>query len=61
LIRAYDDRHLWSEKYEYDLTNIFNLQTEVAQAIAGAVEVQLTDQEKIRIMPQLMPGLPIVI
>jgi tetratricopeptide (TPR) repeat protein len=49
LIRAADDRHLWSEKYEYDLTNIFSLQTEVAQAIAGAVEVQLTDQEMTRI------------
>jgi TolB-like protein/Tfp pilus assembly protein PilF len=49
LIRAADDRHLWAEKYEYDITNIFSLQTEVAQAIAGAVEVQLTDQETTRI------------
>jgi len=49
LIRAADDRHLWAEKYEYDLTNIFSLQSEVAQAIAGAVEVKLTDQEKARI------------
>ena len=49
LIRAADDRHLWAEKYEYDLKNIFSLQNEVAQAIAGAVEVQLTDQEKTRI------------
>jgi serine/threonine-protein kinase len=49
LIRAADDRHLWAEKYEYDLKNIFSLQTEVAKAIAGAVEVQLTEQEKTRI------------
>jgi serine/threonine protein kinase/predicted Zn-dependent protease len=48
LVRAFDDRHLWAEKYEYDLKNIFSLQTEVAQAIAAAVKVQLTDQEKSR-------------
>jgi TolB-like protein/Tfp pilus assembly protein PilF len=49
LIRAADDRHLWAEKYEYDLKDIFNLQTEVAHAIAGAVEVQLTDHEEARL------------
>jgi serine/threonine protein kinase/Tfp pilus assembly protein PilF len=49
LIRAADDRHLWADKYEYDLKDIFNLQSEVAQAIAGAVEVQLTDHEEARL------------
>jgi TolB-like protein/Tfp pilus assembly protein PilF len=49
LIRAADDRHLWADQYEYDLTNIFSLQTEVAQAIASAVEVQLTDHEEARL------------
>jgi serine/threonine-protein kinase len=46
LIQADKDKQLWSDKYEYDLTNIFSLQTEIAKAIAGAVEVQLTDQEE---------------
>jgi TolB-like protein len=49
LIHADRDKQLWSDKYEYDLTNIFSLQTEVAQAIAGAVEVQLTDHEESRL------------
>ncbi|MCK4849616.1 MAG: protein kinase, partial [Candidatus Heimdallarchaeota archaeon] len=49
LIRVFDDRHLWADQYEYDLKNIFSLQTEVAQAIAGAVEVQLTQQEEARL------------
>jgi len=49
LVRATDDRHLWAEKYEYDLKDIFSLQTEVAQAIASAIEVQLSEQEKTRI------------
>jgi serine/threonine-protein kinase len=46
LIRAFDDAHLWSDIYEYELKNIFDLQNSVANAIASAVEVKLTAQEK---------------
>ncbi len=45
LIRARDDRHLWSEKYERDLGDIVTLQGEVAQAIAGQIQIKLTPQE----------------
>jgi TolB-like protein/DNA-binding winged helix-turn-helix (wHTH) protein/Tfp pilus assembly protein PilF len=45
LIRARDDRHLWSGKYERDLGDIVTLQGEVAQAIAGQVQIKLTPQE----------------
>jgi len=45
LIRARDDRHLWSEKYERDLGDIVTLQGEVAQAIASQIQIKLTPQE----------------
>ncbi len=45
LIRASDDRHLWSEKYERDLGDALKLQGEVAEAIAGQIEIKLTLQE----------------
>src|SRR5262249_24062254 len=34
LIRASDDRHLWSERYERNLDDTLKLQTEVAESIA---------------------------
>jgi TolB-like protein/DNA-binding winged helix-turn-helix (wHTH) protein len=46
LIRAYDDRHLWSEKYERDLSDILGLQSEVARAVAHQIEIKLTPQEQ---------------
>ena len=42
LIRARDDRHLWSEQYERDLTDILALQHEVARAIAAQIQIKLT-------------------
>jgi len=47
LIRAVDDRHLWSEVYERNLTDILALQGEVARAIAGQIQIKLTPQEQI--------------
>ena len=46
LIRARDDRHLWSEQYERDLTDILALQREVARAIAAQIQIKLTPGEK---------------
>ena len=46
LIRADDDRHLWSERYERDLTDILALQGEVARAVAREIQVKLTPREK---------------
>lgn len=45
LIRARDDRHLWSEEYERDLTDVLALQGEVARAIASQIQIKLTPQE----------------
>ena len=45
LIQARDDRHLWSEKFERDLGDVLKLQGEVAEAIAGQIQIKLTPQE----------------
>ena len=46
LIRAQDDRHLWSEKYERNLTDILALQSEVARSIAHQIQIKLTPGEE---------------
>ncbi len=46
LIRAQDDRHLWSGKYERNLTDILGLQSDVARAIASQIQIKLTSQER---------------
>lgn len=38
LIRADTDGHLWSQAYDRDLTDIFQVQQEIARAITGALE-----------------------
>jgi TolB-like protein/DNA-binding winged helix-turn-helix (wHTH) protein/Flp pilus assembly protein TadD len=46
LIRAHDDRHLWSEEYERDLTDVLAVQSEVARAVAGQIQIKLTPGEE---------------
>lgn len=45
LVTAKDSTHLWSERYDRDLTDIFTLQDELTQQIANALQVQLTSEE----------------
>ena len=35
LINAEDGYHLWSERYDRELTDVFAIQDEIAQAIAA--------------------------
>ena len=49
LIDAETDRHRWSETYDRDLTDIFAIQTDVAVQIAGALEAELTNDERSRL------------
>jgi serine/threonine-protein kinase len=46
LIEATTDRHLWARSYERDMRDILAMQGEVAQAIAGEIQVTLTPREK---------------
>jgi TolB-like protein len=46
LIEAKTDVHLWSETYDRDLSDIFSIQTEVAQNVAKELKATLTSEEK---------------
>jgi TolB-like protein/DNA-binding winged helix-turn-helix (wHTH) protein/Tfp pilus assembly protein PilF len=49
LIRAGVDRHLWSNSYEGDLRDVFELQSNIARKIADEIRVTLTlpDRERL--------------
>ncbi len=49
LIQAATDRHVWANTYERGLGDAVVLQSEVARAIANAIQVQLTPQEQARL------------
>jgi TolB-like protein/Flp pilus assembly protein TadD len=49
LIDAEADGHLWAERFDRNLSNLFELQDEVAAAIAGAIEPELLKSERNRI------------
>jgi TolB-like protein len=44
LIDAQNDAYLWSETYDRELKDIFSVQSEVAQNIAGALKAKLTPE-----------------
>jgi eukaryotic-like serine/threonine-protein kinase len=41
LIQVADESHLWSERYEREITDIFAIQDDISQAIASALRVRL--------------------
>jgi TolB-like protein/DNA-binding winged helix-turn-helix (wHTH) protein/tetratricopeptide (TPR) repeat protein len=49
LIRAASDEHFWSETYDRELQDVLSLESDVAQAIAGKVEVTLSGKERERL------------
>ncbi len=49
LIDARADRHLWAKSFERDSRDVLALQDELASAIAGEINVQLTPGEKSRL------------
>ncbi len=46
LIEADDDNHLWSEQYDREVKDVFNLQREVAENIAGQIQAIITPEEQ---------------
>ena len=46
LIQATNDSHLWAETYDRKLTDIFGVESDVAKAIAEALQAKLTGPEK---------------
>ncbi len=49
LIQGEEDTHIWSEQYQKEIQDIFDLQSEVAEDIAQKIEVIITPEEKARI------------
>jgi serine/threonine protein kinase/tetratricopeptide (TPR) repeat protein len=52
LIDVDTDRHLWSETYDRELTDIFAIQSDVAVQIASALEAELSHEERRQIRKQ---------
>src|SRR5215813_10913101 len=46
LIDATKDSHVWAERYDRELNDIFALQDEIAQAIVAALKIRLLPAEK---------------
>ena len=52
LIDATTGGHLWAERFDRDLTDIFAVQDDVTQQIVGALAVNLTEGDKQRMTPE---------
>ena len=48
LIDARNDAHLWAQTYDRDLADVFAIQSEIAEAIAGQLQARLSPNEKAR-------------
>ncbi|HTS87746.1 MAG TPA: protein kinase [Gemmatimonadales bacterium] len=46
LINVADGYHLWSERYDRDMEDVFAIQDEIAQNIVKALRVMLSDEER---------------
>jgi TolB-like protein/Flp pilus assembly protein TadD len=49
LVDALSGRHIWAERYDRELKDIFALQDDVAQSVVTALEVKLTEGEQARL------------
>src|SRR3954463_10533562 len=49
LINAENDEHLWAEDYDRDLTDVFAIQTDLAQQIVRELQAKLSPSEKAQI------------
>jgi adenylate cyclase len=52
LIRADTNHHIMAERYDRELTDLFDLQDEIAHAIAGAIEPEILKFERDRVVEQ---------
>jgi TolB-like protein/Tfp pilus assembly protein PilF len=46
LIEVDGDRHVWSQSYDRDLTDVFAIQADIAEQVAGSLKIQLLSREK---------------
>jgi hypothetical protein len=57
LIDAETGTHLWAERYDRDLTDIFAVQDEITNAVALAVQPEIAHAEQRRAMRRPLEGL----
>jgi serine/threonine protein kinase/Flp pilus assembly protein TadD len=46
LVDARNDNTIWADSYDRDLTNIFSIQSEIAQTVASKLSAQLSPEER---------------
>ena len=51
LVNVADGYHVWSERYDRDLEDVFAIQDEIANSIAAALQVVLTPERRAREKP----------
>ncbi|MBZ5677596.1 MAG: protein kinase [Acidobacteriia bacterium] len=56
LITAADGSHLWSERYDREMSDVFAVQDEISAAISGALQVKLSPAAAAK--PRYTPKLP---
>jgi TolB-like protein/Tfp pilus assembly protein PilF len=61
LIDATKGHHLWSERYDRDLKDIFAVQDEITMKIITALQVELTDGEQMRIWAKRFKRLDVLL
>ena len=49
LIDARTDSHIWAEEYDRDLKDMFTVQSEIAQKVAGQLHAKISPAEKMAI------------
>jgi TolB-like protein/Tfp pilus assembly protein PilF/predicted Ser/Thr protein kinase len=49
LIETRTDAHVWAEQYDHDLKDLFAVQSEIAQKVAGKLRVKVSRAEKLAI------------
>ena len=52
LIEGATDTHLWSESYDRELTDIFDVQSDVAQLVAQVLQAEIGPEVKLKIQSQ---------
>ena len=46
LIRVAEDRHVWSDRYDAELADVFRVQSDIAEQVTGALDVALGATER---------------
>jgi TolB-like protein/DNA-binding winged helix-turn-helix (wHTH) protein/Tfp pilus assembly protein PilF len=55
LVRVPNEHHVWAQSYDRDLISVISLQSELAEAVAGAVAAAITPAERGRIAHAHVP------